>query len=100
MKKLILFAAVLAVLAGGYVIYTQNQTGRYVDIETYVRTSISELSPTKEQLGGTFYVTEIESSEGTGTVSYEDGHNAYTADFTYHVTTGGQPIVDSFVIRP
>ncbi|OGC88584.1 hypothetical protein A2419_02875 [Candidatus Adlerbacteria bacterium RIFOXYC1_FULL_48_26] len=107
MKKLILLAVALAVLVGGYVIYINYrsvptdvpQSGRSMDIESYVRSRISDLSPTKEQLGGTFYVTEIESHGGAGTVQYEDGHNAYTADFTYRITREGQPIVDSFVIR-
>jgi hypothetical protein len=73
--------------------------GRYMDIESYVRTSISSLSPIKEQVGGTFQVTAIELHEGSGTVSYEDGHNAYTADFTYHVAEDGKPSVTSFDVR-
>ncbi|MES2931295.1 MAG: hypothetical protein V4682_01180 [Patescibacteria group bacterium] len=68
-----------------------------VSIEEYVTKNISTLSPEPEQLGGTFYVTGIEAMEGSGTVYYEDGHNAYTADFTYTL----DPLaVDSFVVRP
>ncbi|HEX5774531.1 MAG TPA: hypothetical protein VFY28_01035 [Candidatus Paceibacterota bacterium] len=71
-----------------------------VSIEDYVRTHISELSPEEAVLGGTFYVTAIEASNGTGVVSYEDGHIAFTADFTYETATDGMPAVTSFVIRP
>ena len=76
-----------------------EQSARYMDIESYVRNSISELSPVKEQLGGTFYVTSIETHGGTGIVSYEDGHNAYTADFTYTIDEEGKPTIDSFIVR-
>lgn len=68
-------------------------------IEAYVTQNISSLSPEKEQLGGTFYVTDIEAHGGTGTVEYEDGHNAYTADFTYEVDASGTPSVTSFTLR-
>jgi hypothetical protein len=110
MKQPALVVGVLVLLGGGYFAYTHYgapqggvadvQNNRYMDIETYVRTRISELSPTKEQVGGTFHVTDIETHEGSGTVSYEDGHNGYTADFAYHITDQGQPVVDSFIIRP
>lgn len=73
--------------------------GRYMDIETYVRTNISEISPVKEQLGGTFQVTALEIKDSSGTVSYEDGHNAYTADFTYEVAEDGKPTVKTFEVR-
>lgn len=78
---------------------TTTSQGRYMAIEDYVRLNISLLSPVKEQLGGTFYVTSIETHGGTGTVSYEDGHNAYTADFTYTVDDDGRPAVASFKVR-
>lgn len=68
-------------------------------VEEYVAENISALSPEPEVLGGTYFVTAIEAENGSGTVSYEDGHNAYTADFTY--TQGASEItIDSFVIRP
>jgi hypothetical protein len=74
-------------------------TGRYMDIETYVRQNISQLSPAPEELGGTFYVTKLSAQNGSGTVEYEDGHNAYTADFTYEVSAEGKPTVLSFIVR-
>ena len=69
-------------------------------IEEYVSKNISTLSTEPEQLGGTFYVTSIEAKDGSGVVSYEDGHNAYTADFTYSTNESGSFSVDSFVVRP
>jgi hypothetical protein len=68
-------------------------------VEQYVRDNISELSSTKEQLGGKFFVTKIEALGGTGTVWYEDGHNAYVADFNYDLNASGNPTVTSFKIR-
>src|SRR5262245_19717456 len=59
------------------------QSGRVMSIESYVSTHIADLSPEKAVLGGTFYVTSIKADSGSGVVSYEDGHVAYTADFTY-----------------
>ncbi|HEX2792613.1 MAG TPA: hypothetical protein VHO23_02765 [Candidatus Paceibacterota bacterium] len=67
--------------------------------EAYVRANIGQLSPTPPVLGGTFYVTEIEAENGAGTVAYEDGHVAFTADFAYALTDKGISI-SSFVIRP
>ncbi len=78
---------------------TTPNEARYMDIESYVRTSISTLSPEPEVLGGTFYVTKIETSASTGTVEYEDGHNAYTADFNYTTDAEGKPTVTSFTVR-
>lgn len=72
---------------------------RVMSIESYVTTNISLLSPIKEQLGGTFYVTKIEASDGAGTVEYEDGHNAYTADFTYDTNEQTGITIKSFIIR-
>lgn len=69
-------------------------------IEEYVTKNISTLSTKPEQLGGTFYVTSIQATDGSGVVSYEDGHNAYTADFTYSINTSGNLSIDTFVIRP
>jgi hypothetical protein len=59
-------------------------------VELYVKENISALSPIKEQLGGTFYVTNMTLENGEGTVEYEDGHNAYTADFNYGLSSTGQ----------
>lgn len=69
-------------------------------VNAYVSENISLLSTEPEVLGGTFFVTDITSSDGTGVVSYEDGHNAYTADFAYSVDAAGLVMIDSFVVRP
>lgn len=69
-----------------------------IPIEQYVRENISVLSPIKEQLGGQYYVTYIEAQEGKGTVYYEDGHNAYIADFVYHIDAKGFPLISSFKV--
>lgn len=66
--------------------------------ENHVRIHLADLAPEKEVLGGTFYVTEIYATGGTGSVSYEDGHNAYTADFRYRSDSSNITIT-SFVIR-
>lgn len=69
-------------------------------VEAYVRANIRQLSPEPEVLGGTFFVTDIEvRDDGTGTVSYEDGHNAYTAEFTYSIDSVGQPHIDTFTVE-
>jgi hypothetical protein len=79
---------------------TQNSTvTEDLIVKEYVRQNISGLSTTKEQLGGTFLVTSIDTYNGTGTVSYEDGHNAYTADFTYDMTATGTPVIKTFMVR-
>ena len=70
-----------------------------VSVENHVRANISALSTVKEQVGGKFYVTNITAQNGTGNVSYDDGHNAYTADFTYVADISGVTIT-SFKVRP
>lgn len=77
----------------------QNTGGKQVSIDSYITQNISTLSPVKEQLGGTFYVTSLEAEGGKGTVGYEDGHNAYVADFTYTDNGGSSFTVTSFIIR-
>jgi len=75
--------------------------GKLMSIESYVTHNISALSPEKETLGGTFYVTEIsvDSEKKTGHVKYEDGHNAYEADFSYTAADQTGINITSFVIR-
>ncbi|MBI5134122.1 MAG: hypothetical protein HZA81_01930 [Candidatus Taylorbacteria bacterium] len=72
---------------------------RAMPVEDYVRLNISELSPVKESLGGSFFVTSIEARAGAGTVRYEDGHSAYTADFAYSIDERGAIDMRSFEIR-
>jgi hypothetical protein len=74
----------------------QNRT---MDIATYVSTHISELSPVQETLGGTFYVTDVKTSNGKGIVEYEDGHSHYTADFVYSVSEDNGYTITKFRVR-
>lgn len=82
------------------VVETDTPTpGRVMSIESYVSANISILSPIKETVGGTFFVTSIQAANGTGVVSYEDGHNAYTADFTYTIDERTGITIIGFGIR-
>lgn len=76
-----------------------QSTSKNASVEEYVSRNISKLSPEKEVLGGKFYVTKIEAHGGAGTVEYEDGHNAFTADFTYTVDEKGAVHVTAFTVR-
>ncbi len=113
-KRIIIIFIVIAVLGiFAYAIYHNNTnqpevyTGPHAElntradaIENYVRTNLATLSPVPATMGGTFYVTRIRLLDGNGSVSYEDGHNAYTADFTYTVSEDNTQVsVTSFVIR-
>lgn len=65
---------------------------------SYISKNISALSPEKESLGGNFYVTNITLGAGVGTVSYEDGHNAYNASFIYSYSEKGEVQIKDFVL--
>ena len=80
----------------------QERNDQAVTIQEYITKNISSLSAeagAPEVLGGTFYVTKFEAKKGSGTISYEDGHNAYTADFTYTTDKKGLVSVKTFVVR-
>lgn len=67
-------------------------------IEDYLKEHISELSPTKEVLGGKFYITNFSFvKDGQIIVDYEDGHIALTADVLYSIE-GGEVKIDKFSI--
>ncbi len=110
MKKIIIAVAALLVIIG--LIYAFRGSGgsvgevdqsttqnRVMPIENYVTIYISELSPVPEVLGGRFYVTHITTGSGEGTVYYEDGHNAYIADFAYSYEDNGAIKMESFRVR-
>ena len=113
MTKLLVAIAVLAVAVGAFLLLPGRSVapepaneapaggGRGMSVEDYVRANISTISPEKEVLGGTFYVTEISVGEdGTGSVAYEDGHNAYEADFTWkREPNHGALTITSFTLR-
>lgn len=98
----IVLLVVIAVLFAGFILFPRDAAapaGKVMSIESYVTQNISTLSPEKEVLGGTFYVTSIQAADGQGVVSYEDGHNAYTADFTYMMSDREGIQITSFRVR-
>jgi hypothetical protein len=110
MKKSLLFTIIIliAVGAAAYMWYPvlkpapdveQAPAGKLMSIEDYVSQNISALSPDKEVVGGKFFVTEISAGDGRGVVQYEDGHIAYTADFTYVSDDRTGHEITSFIIR-
>lgn len=107
-KTLFVVVLLVAVGAAAYMWYPnltiapdieQAPAGKLMSIEDYVSQNISALSPEKEVLGGKFFVTEISAADGRGTVSYEDGHVAYIADFTYTSDDRTGHEITSFIIR-
>lgn len=55
-------------------------------VEKYLRENISNISPTKEVLGGRFYITKINwLGSNSGTIEYEDGHILLNALFDYKI---------------
>lgn len=69
-------------------------------IEGYIRANLATLSPVPPSMGGTYYVTRIRLLNGEGTVSYEDGHMAHVADFTYTISDDNKKVeVTSFTLQ-
>ena len=109
MKKIIIIILVVVLMVAVVFVFKRGDTVQEVDqsttqnrvmsIENYVTIYISELSPVPEELGGRFYVTHITTGGGKGTVNYEDGHNAYIADFTYSYEDNKAIKMESFKIR-
>ena len=89
-----IFLALLFIFPG-----TQTPNEDLLSVKSYVSKNISNLSPEKEVLGGTFYVTEIRADGSEGVVYYEDGHIALVADFTYSVSGDGDVEITSFTVR-
>jgi hypothetical protein len=109
----------IALIVGGYFAYGKQSVpeadtisneppqqasgpqGKLMSVEAYVSQNISALSPIKETMGGTFYVTEIEvePEDRKGHIKYEDGHDAYEADFTYTSDDRAGHSITSFVVR-
>ncbi len=110
-KHILLIVGIIIVVSVGVYMYLQNgaepaedaplesTSVRATNVEDYVKAHITELSPEKATMGGTFMVTNIEAHDGEGTVYYEDGHNAYVADFFYTMDEQKGITFTSFVIR-
>ncbi|MBU0999004.1 hypothetical protein KKG24_01700 [Patescibacteria group bacterium] len=64
------------------------------NIENYLQDNISELSPVKAILGGTWYVVSItlDLIKNYGTVIYEDGHIQEKKNFTYTLSEKGEVV--------
>jgi hypothetical protein len=105
MKKIIVIltpvvvVAATALLAILFAMPTNSAPARVMDIQTYISQNISTLSPVGASLGGTFFVTSIQAEDGHGVVEYEDGHNAYTADFIYTMNDREGIDITSFDLR-
>lgn len=69
------------------------------EFEAFLRLNLSELSPEKEVLGGTFYLTSLAwINDHEAVIDYEDGHIALRAQvsFSYLDVNTGQVQVDNF----
>ncbi len=70
-------------------------------VTEYLKANISELSPEKEVLGGTFYITSVRFlSPMLCLVEYEDGHVAYTATVEFAVPSADEVKIVDFRIVP
>jgi hypothetical protein len=113
MKRFIAAAATLAILIAGAALWSAAATGmgkaaslqafaprdaRLAALADFFNENLGVLSPVKPSLGGHFFVTDVTAADGSGIVAYEDGHNAYAADFLYS-ESGGSLRVESFKMR-
>lgn len=57
------------------------------NVEKYLKSNVSTLSPAKAVLGGTWYVLSytVDVGSNSGTVTYEDGHIQEKRDFSYTI---------------
>lgn len=111
-KKIILFIILLCTVL---IFLTMNQKDESVNslnqptlknaviqkevIVEYLKNNISTLSPEKEVLGGTYYVTKFtDTDNNSGIVEYEDGHNAYKAKVFYSMDAKRGIQINSFEI--
>lgn len=77
--------------------FMQSQEGQKLlyDREAYLAGNLSDLSPEKEVLGGSFYLTNISWLEADkAIIEYEDGHIALKAEVAFKDAL----VIDSFNI--
>ena len=82
------------------VVYTDDDRAQF---ETYLRANLSALSPEKEVLGGTFYLTSLNwMTDKDAYIEYEDGHIAVKANvgFSFSDEAKTQIQNDYFMIIP
>ena len=101
MKRYLWIIVIIGVLFVGFLVARETKENTNVPIvndqvlvENYIREHITTLAPEQPVLGGTWYVTNvrIDSIIKTGSMSYEDGHIAGEATFTY-VRDGNQIVI-------
>lgn len=72
-----------------------NLTNEQNLVKDYIVAHLSELSPTKEVLGGKFYLTKINfTDQQEADIGYEDGHIALQAKITYELNQEKLKITD------
>ncbi|MBV9159512.1 MAG: hypothetical protein JO019_02860 [Candidatus Kaiserbacteria bacterium] len=112
-RNIVIIVPVIAVLAGAVLLTfifmnsgairpagtSDTAATRVMSVEDYMANNISTISPIKEQVGGKFQVTHIKADNGTGVVTYSDGHNEYTADFTYTSNETSGITITSFIVH-
>lgn len=109
MKKIGFLIILIAIIIVGFLIWrTETQNGSETELDltleekqelvrTYLQENISNLSPEKEVLGGTFYITEFEFMDSeTCLINYEDGHIALRAKVNFNVSAQGDVEIVSF----
>jgi len=106
MKKILIILLIALVIIFGVWYFWPTETvlvgspEAQMMVEDYFNLNLGQISPEPEVLGGTFFLTEINfTGPDTGLVSYEDGHNAYAALFSYQIT-GGDVEITSFELLP
>lgn len=70
-----------------------------VNVESYLKDNIEELSPVKAVFGGKWYIvsTTIDLAKNTGIVIYEDGHIQEEKSFSYVANSKGE--IESLSIK-
>lgn len=65
----------------------------------YLQNNISEISPEKEVLGGSFYITSIDFLNGQeAIIEYEDGHIAFKANVQFQYINQDNITINNFEI--
>jgi len=102
MKRITILLFLLTLAALLYIPFRYEWTTATITQEegrTYLAQHITELSPEKAVLGGTWYVTDFQfTGNDQGIVWYEDGHIALVADVTFE-KKGGALRVKDFLVR-
>jgi len=69
-------------------------------IKDYIASHLSDISPTKEVLGGKFYLTKIDFQENNqAIIDYEDGHIALQAEVTYEINPKQLNIIEFKILK-